>query len=144
MTLMKSNTTRRSQPMIMSRLRRPTSKSMTTVFLPRWASPAPMAAVVVVLPTPPLPEVMTMILAKASLLLERVDAERIAVEIHLHPLLQQAVLEIIAGAVDAADRHQLRLEAVAEDARLGVAVGAGQRATAQRAVDMHVATRDHL
>ena len=64
MTLMKSNTTRRSQPMIRSRLRRPTSKSMTTVFLPRSAKPVAIAAAEVVLPTPPLPDVTTMTLAK--------------------------------------------------------------------------------
>src|SRR6478609_6060848 len=63
-TLMKSNTTRRSQPMIRSRLRRPTSKSMTTVLCPRSARPAANAAAVVVLPTPPLPEVMTITFAK--------------------------------------------------------------------------------
>src|SRR5260370_1306855 len=37
---MKSKTTRRSHPMIRSRLRNPTSKSMTTVRWPRNASPA--------------------------------------------------------------------------------------------------------
>src|SRR6056297_214095 len=45
--------------MIRSRLRRPTSKSITTVFLPAMARPLEMAALVVVLPTPPLPEVTT-------------------------------------------------------------------------------------
>src|SRR5258708_4864933 len=64
MTLMKSNTTRRSQPMIRSRLRSPTSKSITTVLWPRNAKPAAKAAAVVVLPTPPLPEVMTTTFAK--------------------------------------------------------------------------------
>src|SRR5690554_4005287 len=64
MTLTRSYTTRRSQPMMRSRLRSPTSKSITTVLLPRNASPVAMAAALVVLPTPPLPEVTTMILAK--------------------------------------------------------------------------------
>ena len=50
--------------MIKSRFRRPTSKSTMTVLWPRRARPVPMAALVVVLPTPPLPEVTTMILAK--------------------------------------------------------------------------------
>src|SRR3546814_1089034 len=53
--------------MIMSRLRRPTSKSMTAVFLPRNARPTPIEAAVVVLPTPPFPEVTTMILANGQL-----------------------------------------------------------------------------
>src|SRR6516165_7768636 len=58
-TLIRSKTTRRSAPITRSRLRNPTSKSMTTTFSPRWASAAPSAAVDVVLPTPPLPDVMT-------------------------------------------------------------------------------------
>src|SRR5262252_7204338 len=66
MTLMKSNTTRRSHPITRSRLRNPTSKSMTTVRLPRSARPAAIAAADVVLPTPPLPDVSTMSLAKET------------------------------------------------------------------------------
>src|SRR5690554_3138230 len=54
--------------MIRSRLRSPTSKSMMTVLYPRRASPVPMAALVVVLPTPPLPEVMTRIFGKMTFL----------------------------------------------------------------------------
>ena len=65
-TLTKSYTTRRSQPMIRSRLRRPTSKSITATFLPWRARPQARLALVVVLPTPPLPEVTTMISAKCS------------------------------------------------------------------------------
>src|SRR5918993_4709557 len=45
--------------MIRSRLRRPTSKSIIATFCPDWASAAPSAAVEVVLPTPPLPDVTT-------------------------------------------------------------------------------------
>src|SRR5580704_4941722 len=63
MTLIKSKTTRRSHPMIRSRLRNPTSKSITTVRLPRRASPEAIAAAEVVLPTPPLPEVSTITFA---------------------------------------------------------------------------------
>jgi hypothetical protein len=51
--------------MIRSRLRRPTSKSITAVFLPASARPDAKLALVVVLPTPPLPEVTTTILAMA-------------------------------------------------------------------------------
>src|SRR3546814_2964850 len=50
--------------MIRSRLRRPTSKSITTTFLPRRARPHARLALLVVLPTPPLPDVTTMISAK--------------------------------------------------------------------------------
>jgi hypothetical protein len=49
--------------MMRSRLRRPTSKSITAVLWPLSASPDANAALVVVLPTPPLPEVTTTILA---------------------------------------------------------------------------------
>ena len=38
---------------------------MTTVRLPRWAKPVAKAALVVVLPTPPLPEVTTITCAMA-------------------------------------------------------------------------------
>src|SRR5436309_14696897 len=67
-TLMRSNTTRRSAPITRSRLRKPTSKSTTTTFCPLWASGAPSAAVEVVFPTPPLPEVTTSTLAIRDLL----------------------------------------------------------------------------
>src|SRR5919106_987835 len=66
MTLIRSYTTRRSQPMMRSRFRRPTSKSITAVLWPRRASPPAKLALVVVLPTPPLPEVTTTILAISS------------------------------------------------------------------------------
>jgi hypothetical protein len=44
------------------------SKSMTATRLPRRANPEAMLAEVVVLPTPPLPEVTTMISANVKLL----------------------------------------------------------------------------
>src|SRR5437879_161794 len=59
MTLTRSKTTRRSAPMMRSRFLRPTSKSTNATFLPVLATAAPSAAVEVVLPTPPLPDVTT-------------------------------------------------------------------------------------
>ena len=59
MTLTRSKTTRRSAPITRSRLRSPTSKSTTATFCPACANAAPSAAVDVVLPTPPLPDVTT-------------------------------------------------------------------------------------
>ena len=53
----------RSQPMIKSKLRRPTSKSTTAVLKPLTARPIDTAALVVVFPTPPLPDVTTIISA---------------------------------------------------------------------------------
>src|SRR3979409_2311326 len=48
-----------SRPMTTSRLRRPMSASISTTVMPSCAIAAPRLAVVVVLPTPPLPDVMT-------------------------------------------------------------------------------------
>ena len=73
MTLIMSYTTRRSQPMIRSRLRKPTSKSITAVFLPRSARPEAKLALEVVLPTPPLPEVTTIIFVTKNSLSEFVS-----------------------------------------------------------------------
>src|SRR5690606_9056672 len=160
MTLMKSNTTRRSHPMIMSRLRRPTSKSMTTVFLPAMARPAPSAAVDVVLPTPPLPDVITIVFATRLLRsrwsrcrpplsfesgsLQGLHHEGIVPEIGLHPLLQVRAANVVARLVEAGDRDQLGLQAGAEDARRRVAVHAGERPPAQTAIDMDIADGDQL
>lgn len=52
--------------MIISRFLKPISKSITTVLWPRMARPEDKAAEVVVLPTPPLPDVTTIILANAE------------------------------------------------------------------------------
>src|SRR5947208_11188940 len=153
---MKSNTTRRSQPITRSRLRSPTSKSMTTVLWPRNASPAPKAAAVVVLPTPPLPDVMTTTLAKDPPCAARARQpycrrrhfparqERRATLIAIpqgliagdgQPVLNQCNLnresvllrrQLLADEVAPGDADQLGLEARAEDPCGGIAAGAGQ------------------
>ena len=79
--------------MMRSRLRRPTSKSITAVLWPRRARPEEKAALVVVLPTPPLPEVTTTILAICEKFLwigskekeasKRFDQQFFALEPHL-------------------------------------------------------------
>src|SRR6185295_20029651 len=88
MTLIRSYTTRRSQPMMRSRLRRPTSKSITATLWPASARPAEKLALVVVLPTPPLPEVTTMILAIGEVLskFQCFDHQLVAGEAHLRRL----------------------------------------------------------
>ena len=53
------NTMRFSSPMTTSRLRSPMSVSISTTFLSSFARPVPTFAVVVVLPTPPFPDVIT-------------------------------------------------------------------------------------
>ena len=150
MTLMKSNTTRRSQPMIRSRLRKPTSKSMTTVFLPSSARPVAMAAAEVVLPTPPLPDVTTMTLAKfpSSCRSSRphpraqdkaLNHQPLALELDAGTSALVLLVDLLAHQVHAGDRQQLGLELVAEDQRGLVALDAGEGAAAQGAIDVDVA-----
>src|SRR5882672_10797131 len=157
-TLMRSYTTRRSAPITRSRLRKPTSKSMRTTFKPVCASAAPRAAVEVVLPTPPLPDVTTMTLPIWSLricvnpTLCRFNAASIhgrhhqdfAVEPSLNETPAQGGVEVLRRAVEAVDRQQLRLDLAAEDARLPVARHAGHGAAPQGAVDVDRAAGDDL
>src|SRR5690606_14472352 len=148
-TLTKSYTTRRSQPMIRSRLRRPTSKSMTATFLPRRARPLARLALLVVLLTPPLPEVTTMISAKTRLLcvspsIECGDLEFFVVEPDLHRLAVQVLRDIFQHFVVTGHGDQLGVEGAAEDPRLRVALGAGQRPAAQGPVDVDGAIGDDL
>src|SRR6185312_5476196 len=151
MTLMKSKTTRRSHPMMRSRLRKPTSKSMTTVFLPRWARPVANAAADVVLPTPPLPEVTTTTCAKRSLLIANRaasaaahDDDALLLEDDLQALAEMRGRDVFMNEVAAGDAHQLGLETTDEDACRRVARRAGDGASAQRAVDVNVAVGDDL
>lgn len=51
---------------MMSRFLNPISKSITTVLCPKRARPEEIAAEEVVLPTPPLPDVITIILVNAE------------------------------------------------------------------------------
>src|SRR5690606_17540713 len=169
MTFTKSYTTRRSQPMIRSRLRRPTSKSTMAVLCPRRARPVPMAALVVVLPTPPLPEVTTRILAKviypkylkikaflswngglsnAFLVLENWpqyplkagDVQHVSRQADLYRLAPQRVAaQVLGGLVLAGDGEHLGAHLLAEDPRPGIAFHAGQGTPPQGTVHMDVA-----
>src|SRR5438876_5160607 len=160
---MKSNTTRRSQPITRSRLRKPTSKSITTVLWPRMASPAAIAAEVVVLPTPPLPEVTTMtcpgfllaMLAKrpssssptdtgAGSAQARQNAQLIVDERDLRRLLVIFRRDRFADEIAPGDADQLGLEAMREDARVDIARGAGDGAAAQGPIDVDMAVGYHL
>src|SRR5690625_1722203 len=150
--------------MIRSRLRRPTSKSMTATFLPACARPVAREALVVVLPTPPLPEVTTMISAKVNLrmscgcpvwtscldelvgraCLQRLDEQFFTIEPTLHGLAGKLARNFFEYAVVAGDGNQFGPEIGAVDARVGVALGANQRAAAQGAVDVDGAVGDHF
>src|SRR5436190_16751009 len=115
---MRSKTTRRSAPITRSRFRKPTSKSTTTTFCPASASAAPKAAVEVVLPTPPLPDVTTSTLAiNASLLLlpERRDHQCLTIEPRLSGPGAKNWVKIVGGPIDAVYGQQFRFDFAAED-----------------------------
>src|SRR4051812_3138345 len=146
-TLMRSKTTRRSAPITRSRLRRPTSKSTTTTFCPFWASAAPSAAVVVVFPTPPLPEVTTRTLAIRDLLsrlIQRGNFHGVALQPGLRRTVAERDVDFFCSLVVAVDGEQFRLDPLAVDPRMGIAVDAGHRAATQRAVDVDRSAGDDL
>src|SRR6516225_5977812 len=133
--------------MIRSRLRNPTSKSMTTVRCPRNANPAAKAAAEVVLPTPPLPEVSTITLpAKTTPLSPSIPRDRQPLlderDLHRETLLVRR--ELLADQIATGDADQLGLEPAAEDSRLDITAGTGERPAAQRAVDVDIAVGDDL
>src|SRR3984957_8458053 len=144
-TLIRSNTTRRSAPITRSRLRRPTSKSTTITFSPACASAAPSAAVVVVFPTPPLPDVTTRTLAIVSLLsIQRCNFHGVAFEPGLSRPIAQRGVDFVRSLVVAVDGQQLRLDLLTENPRRRIAVDTGHRTAAKRSVDMDGSARDNL
>src|SRR6187431_1059803 len=146
-TLMRSKTTRRSAPITRSRLRKPTSKSTTTTFCPRWASAAPSAAVEVVFPTPPLPEVTTSTLAILDLLsrlIQRCDFHGVALQPGLRRTVTQRDVDFFCSLVVAVDGEQFGFDLLAVDPRTAIAVDARHRAAAQRAVDVDRSAGDDL
>src|SRR5690606_31449103 len=138
--------------MIRSRLRRPTSKSITATFLPAMARPVASEALVVVLPTPPLPEVTTIISAVKSpspqgcccSRSQFCDQQFFALEPALHGPALEVVGNLFEHAVLAGDGHQCRPEIGDVDARLLVALRTGHGASTQAAVDVDIAIGDHF
>src|ERR1035438_3238023 len=146
-TLMRSNTTRRSAPITRSRLRKPTSKSTTTTFCPACASAAPIAAVEVVLPTPPLPDVTTSTLAISYLLymlIERRNPHDVAFKPSLRRPIAQRLVQFFRGLVETIDGQKLGLDLLAVDPRRRIAVDARHRAAAQRSVNVDGPAGDDL
>src|SRR5882724_4074075 len=144
-TLMRSNTTRRSAPRTRSRLRRPTSKSTTTTFLPICASAAPSAAVEVVFPTPPLPDVTTKTLAilnPPSRLIQRCNLHDVVFEPHLSWLLAQGDVDFFSRLIVSVDGQKLGLDFLTVNAGGRVAIGARHRTAAKRSIDMDGAACD--
>src|ERR1700676_4040321 len=97
--------------MTRSRLRSPTSKSTTTTFCPACASAAPRAAVEVVLPTPPLPDVTTRTLPILSpsyaVLIERRHHDGVVLQPRLDRPPVQILVHVVRRLVPAVDRQQL-------------------------------------
>src|ERR1700739_1294407 len=119
-TLMRSNTTRRSAPITRSRLRRPTSKSMTTTFSPICASAAPSAAVEVVLPTPPLPDVTTKTLAISYLLsrlIQWCNFHDVAFEPRLTREISQGGIFFVSRLIVTVDGQQFCLDLLTKNPR---------------------------
>src|SRR5690242_20712382 len=123
MTFTKSYTTRRSQPMIRSRLRSPMSKSITATFFPRRASPQARLAEVVVLPTPPLPEVTTMISVNAeSSSFDACEVQVLPGKPGLYGPAGQIGGNGLEDPEHTGDRDELGIELLAENPRAGVTV----------------------
>src|SRR5262245_52086054 len=148
--------------MMRSRLRRPMSKSMTATFLPRRASPQARLPDVVVLPTPPFPDVTTMIsvsfcatagaaaggvascrmadIADDLLALCGTDTSEVKI-VAFEACLHRRSCELGGNCFEhpehAGYRDELGVELLAKDACRLLAARAGQRATAQRAVDVN-------
>src|SRR3984885_9274526 len=146
-TLIRSNTTRRSAPNTRSRLRRPTSKSTTTTLSPICASAAPSAAVEVVLPTPPLPDVTTKtlaILVSLAELIEWCDFHDVAFQPCLSRTIAQGDVYFFSGLVVAIDGEQFGFDLLAENPRRRVAAEARHRTAAKRSIDVDGAAGDNL
>src|SRR4051794_17162930 len=127
--------------MTRSRLRRPTSKSTTTVRSFLSARAAPSAAVDVVLPTPPLPDVTTITLpiwsspvCDCCISNKLLCPDLVAIEPELDGLPVQIGRHLFRSRVDAVDRQQLGFELAAEDTRRGIPQRARERPAAQRSI----------
>src|ERR1700712_1375789 len=131
--------------MIRSRLRRPTSKSTTHTLCPPCARAAPRAAVVVVLPTPPLPDVTTRTFAtRRSPLIQACHSDVAVIEPDLGGLAAQGRAHVLRRPHEAVDPQQLGFELAAVDSCARVARRPGDRASAQGAVDVDGAAGQDL
>src|SRR6187431_433200 len=120
---------------------------MTTTLCPLCASAAPSAAVEVVFPTPPLPEVTTRTLAIRDLLsrlIQRGNLHGVALQPGLRRTVAERDVDFFCSLVVAVDGEQLGLDPLAVDPRIGIAVDARHRAAAQRAIDVDRSAGDDL
>src|SRR4051794_22852101 len=131
--------------MTRSRLRSPTSKSTTTTRFPSRASAAPSAAVDVVLPTPPLPDVTTRTWAihrSFSVSVDCLDFQRVAFQPGVNRFVAEVRFDLIGYAVVPVYRHEFRFQPAAENPSATVPIGAGQGSSAQGSVDVDRSRRD--
>src|SRR5665213_3451480 len=144
---------------------------MATVFLPCWAMPVAMLALVVVFPTPPFPDVITTTLDTWASLCgsiqrvfgdgakffatisrrtsgkapsQRGDLALTVLQEDLHRLAPHLGGDLFGHDVRARDGDQLGLQLLTEDSRAGQPLGAGHGTAPQRRIDVHVAVRDDL
>src|ERR1700745_946009 len=124
--------------MTRSRLRSPTSKSTTQTYCPVCARAAPIAAVDVVFPTPPLPEVTTTTLpmVQSSRSIQNRNCQFISCKLGLHGASKHAWIHFIRRFVGACDRDQFGFEPAAEDACSSKSIHPRYGATAQRPVNV--------
>src|SRR6476661_242088 len=97
----------------------------TATFCPLWASAAPSAAVEVVFPTPPLPEVTTRTLAIRDLLsrlIQRGYFHGVAFQPGLRRTVAERDVDFFCSLVVAVDGEQFGLDPLAVDPRIGIAV----------------------
>src|SRR5919206_370335 len=89
----------------------------TTTFCPAWASAAPSAAVEVVLPTPPLPDVTTRTLAiVGSPSVQHCHADGLALEPGLDGPADEGGLDLVGGPERAVYPQEFGFKALVRDA----------------------------
>src|SRR5437868_1519389 len=135
------------------------SKSMTGVFLPRMARPLAKLALVVVLPTPPLPEVTTTTRVMRSTFLTRLNGRgrlerrdgQALVAVGVEPQRDAhrpaaEVLELVGleGSIDARNGDQLGVKVIGDDARARIAARTREHPAANGAEGVDRAVGDEL
>src|SRR5262249_17661625 len=143
-------TMRFSRPSTTSRLRSPMSASTSTTCLPRRASAVPRFAVVVVLPTPPFPDVMTMARPISFLLtlsrrsaLVRLDDDATLGRVRDFGGALRVVAGVGRAGDQAPDANLLRIQAQRDDVA-GIAAAGRMREAAQGTHDDDVAARAYF
>jgi hypothetical protein len=120
---------------------------MTTTLSPICASAAPSAAVEVVLPTPPLPDVTTNTLAilfSLAELIQACDFHDIAFQPCLRWMIAQGGIYFFRRLIVAVDGEQLGFNLLTENPRCSIATDACHGTAAKRAVNMDGPASDNF